>query len=145
MSRAFWRSLLTCLLLVALPVSGFASASMLGCTPAHRQALAAPSGTDQMPAMHDHARHEHGHDSAHLSGVVDATPAGQTHSTHTAYFIDSDQCSSCAPCCVGMALFSSPLPRLDTSKPRADFPAADARYRSAWLGNLERPPRHFLA
>lgn len=81
----------------------------------------------------------------------DAYQAGDSHGAHDGSGVHhgqhdgAQQCSSCAPCCVGMALFySSPLPQADGA-PLAEYPPAETRYRSAWLGTLDRPPRFFLA
>ncbi len=140
MSREFWRLALICLLLAALPLSGFAAASMIGCAPVHRSAGGvqealhpAHTGGHVQDASHHaeaggHAHHA-GHGTAGPHGVAD----------------DTQQCSSCAPCCVGMALFYDAPLRLADAVPLADYPPAETRYRSAWLDQLDRPPRFFLA
>ncbi|MGD9943719.1 MAG: hypothetical protein AB7S98_10825 [Burkholderiaceae bacterium] len=67
------------------------------------------------------------------------------HGAGSSSFDDGQPCSSCAPCCVGIALFYD-APRLAAlSLPATGFPAADALYRSVWLGHLDRPPSVFFA
>lgn len=136
MSREFWRLALICLLLAALPLSGFAAASMIGCAPVHRSAggvqealhPAHTSGHVQDASHHgeagghgrdtlDHAAAEYAEagDHAHHAGHGTAGPHGVAD--------DTQQCRRCAPCCVGMALFYDTPLRLADARAAGRLPA----------------------
>lgn len=123
--RSATRLLLTFMLLLALPLQGFAAAAMISCAPSHH-------GLPTTATMHDdaaaHAHHDDGdHDPA-------ASPA---HGKHA--------CSACAACCIGGALMPSAL-RLpdDFSTHLRPLPARVTPPAFITEGT-ERSPRHDLA
>lgn len=124
--RSLWRILLTCLLLIAVPLKGMAAVGMVGCSPAHHGA--APQ-----------AQHEHGEVQQH----GDTADAGSEH--HASASAVPDKCSQCAPCCFSAMLLSAfelPTPVRQTHLVRTHV---EVIYPSAHLPGLERPPRDFFA
>lgn len=122
------RFLLILMLLCALPLQGFAAASMLRCAPSHhgstqmdQPAHAAGTGSVQGHMHHGH----HG-----VAADVDGTPA------HGKY-----GCSACAACCIGGAL-ASPAPLLPASAHLHERPLPVPQPAAAFITEgPERPPR----
>jgi hypothetical protein len=115
---------------LALPVQGFAAATMFHCASAMGQASAAAGG-------HDHSRHSHaGANDASMhqaQGKADLNP-GQ-----------SPACSACASCCTAAALPAAPIPIASTDAP-SSYARPMAPAIAAFLtGGPERPPRLLLA
>lgn len=138
------RTLWICLLLLALPVQGFAAAQMTQCGPGHgRTQHASVGGHEQARAAHAHEQHAKGlvqHDHhAHAASQPDdpsnddSPPAAKHH------------CSACAACCVGLALPSS-APVVVAPPDAALHVAATGAADPVFLtSGLERPPRSPLA
>lgn len=131
------RTLWICLLLLALPVQGFAAAQMTQCGPGHERMQHASTvehdHDPQAQAQDQHAHHAHA--AAHADDAADdgSTPPAKHH------------CSACAACCVGMALPSSaPLVVAPAQAVRhgVTIGAADPIFLTS---GLERPPRSTLA
>ena len=135
------------LLAIALPMQGFAAATMISCglgqhDHAHAHAHAAgqdhhavsDSRGDAMPEAHlgDAGRHETGADHSH---------AGKTGlakvSLHT--------CSACASCCVGAAVPSQPISFASVKQTDSFAPLGTCSVAAYVTEGLERPPRAFLA
>ncbi|MFZ6723156.1 hypothetical protein [Undibacterium sp. Ji49W] len=124
--KSTWRYLIACLLLVLLPLQGFAVASRMGCAmdmPVSQAVASAVDNEHCQPAMSKQTDAKSVHD-----GV------GKTTSAH-------GNCKSSAPCCMGIALmpalqgmvfipFHSDAQSLPVSLPASVSPAM-----------LERPPR----
>ncbi|WP_430434487.1 hypothetical protein [Methyloversatilis sp.] len=113
------------MLLLALPLQGFAAAAMISCAPSHHGMLTTGAMHDDVAA---HAYHHGGdHDPA-------ATPSQGKHA-----------CSACAACCIGGALTPSAL-RLpgDFSTHLRPLPAHVTPPAFITEGT-ERPPRYDLA
>lgn len=152
MNRAVWRFLLTCLLLVALPLKGLAATSMLACGPNHHQKYGAVvhDGSATGSSWHDHGNGVSDHhsdeqplesDTTHSSLSSDDAPsAAQTPHLNTKF-----KCNSCAPCCVSAALTSDLSIHIAAPASSADFPAFPGFHPSAPVGRLDRPPRITLA
>jgi len=109
------------LLMLALPLQAFASASMLGCTFSHQ------AGMEHM-AMADDAMAD-----CHESGQPERPPA-------------SHDCKHCAACALGSVL---PIP-ITESVPILPPPTGFASHPAAVFSGFvpdgpERPPRPFLA
>ena len=137
-----FRSVLMWLLLIALPVQGFAAATMLNCGPNHQQMWQASAAAKADPSVH--AAHDH-HHKAVDADAGEAPTAGQpsddgnslTQLNKAAKF----KCSACAACCMGIALPASPLaitallvdsaPQLEGSAVHVDFVSTGP----------DRPPR----
>lgn len=131
------------LLLLALPLQGFAAATMINCGPNHHRMSAAAMTA---PAQaHHHAtneQHQHG------VGVADdhdemASTAGE-HGAPSVHHLDKlmkFKCSACAACCMGAAMPTAAV----TFEP---FPAAmtpDSFVPTTHVGFVtdgpDRPPR----
>lgn len=140
------RRALTVLVVLAMPVQGFATAAMIACGPAHAAAHAAK------PAAGGHAAHA-GHRAAHAqagevaagatdraAGMVSDVPAA------LAGLADASKsdCSACASCCVAPAILVGaievPLARMPTEAiALRGSPEPDpVPYR------IEYPPRRLL-
>jgi hypothetical protein len=138
------RTLWICLLLLALPVQGFAAAQMMQCGPGHgRMQHASVGGHEQAQAPHAHEQHAHAQDrhDHHDHASSHADEASNDGSPPLA----KHHCSACAACCVGMALPSSAP--VVVAPPAAGghvrtIGAADPIFLTS---GLERPPRSPLA
>lgn len=136
MTRAL-RSVLTWLLLVAVPLQGYAAAGMLFCGAVGEHAPAAAG-----------VEHHLDHAAAPLDGThpheatAGASDDGATPDLHG---VVHGKCSACASCCSAAALPAAPMASA-VVEPRAtrfiDFERADTGQGSA---RLERPPRPDLA
>lgn len=128
--RPLLRLLLSCLLLLALPLQGLAAGARLHCGSAHGPEAAHAGMHASHEAHHHHdgaAAHEHtGHDS----------PAG-----HDASSAGPDSCSACALCCHALALPVAAWPLDATTPPRAVAQAPAAPPPQFLTDRLERPPR----
>ena len=133
MSRVL-RTVIACLLLVALPLQGYAAGAMLFCG-------AGDAHTSVLAHHHDDStEHErdgaHDHDAgagAHAAG--DPTPHDPMHGT----------CSACASCCSAAALPSTPMPSAAAAPQGNAFPAFEHASTGHGPALLERPPRQVLA
>ncbi|WP_018410217.1 hypothetical protein [Methyloversatilis thermotolerans] len=123
--RSATRVLLAFMLLLALPLQGFAAAVMIRCAPSHHglQTTGILHGDAAAPAHHHHGAHDPAE-----------TPSPGKHA-----------CSACAACCIGSALMPSAL-RLpgDMSTHLRPLPARVTPPAFITEGT-ERPPRHDLA
>lgn len=173
MNKILPRFLLTCLLVVALPLKGLAASSMLACGPnhhpdssadAHGNSAAAASVHAHEPGMaaasaHTHgtaatAAHEHG-DGAREHAVAYEVDAGAAPSglesggavtmDQAPDLKDKSKCGTCAPCCVSAALTGDQCHHIAQAANSADFPVFAAGHASPPAGRLDRPPRSFLA
>ena len=151
MNRSGWRLLMTCLLLIALPLKGFAAVSMLACGPDHHRIVGVVAQvTESGSGSHDHGSgltHHHSTSPSDVpvnarSGVAhdNASAMGQTSHANTLF-----KCSSCAPCCAGVALTSDAAVQVAVPVSSADFPVARPVLPSAPVGRLDRPPKTILA
>ncbi|MFZ6775783.1 hypothetical protein ACO0LD_03050 [Undibacterium sp. Ji83W] len=120
-----WRLLIACLLLVLLPLQGFAVASKLGC------AMDMPVQAGISVA----SSNEHCQPAAKAIGASTGAVKGKV----------GDHCKSSSPCCMGIALM--PALSISTLVPAHD----DAQVLPVLLPAsvparmLERPPRNFLS
>jgi hypothetical protein len=136
MSR--FRRLLLCLMMLALPLQGFAAASMLFCgMPPAKQATAETT----MHAAHHDAKgvnapnHDH---SIHGDGSqLDKPSAGADESSSDR----SHKCSVCAACCNVIALTESPATVQVQSLPKADLAEPFVLIHAVASRLPDRPPR----
>src|SRR5436305_1132660 len=92
------------LLALAIPVQGFAAASMLGCGSGHHGATGAHS---HALGMHQHAidtpQHSHGVDGDEMAHAGHHPQAagiqGDAHKSHAGATDSKASCSACASCC----------------------------------------------
>ncbi len=141
-----FRSAVMWLLLLALPLQGFAAATMLNCGPNHHQMWEASIGTPAAAHEHSgHADHQHPMDRAD-PGPTAASSAPDDAGSPVQQLGDLTQfkCSACAACCMGAALptaaltFQSPPP---TVAPGVSVLASHVGFLT---DGPDRPPRHLL-
>ncbi len=156
------RTLLICLLMLALPVQGWAAAGMLYCgsqggaghadAGAHSHELV-PDGAQHLHEPTHHA-HEHGH--LHASPAADANPA--THHPHdspashatdvhaASTGLDGDasiaiSCTVCAACCGATAVISPAILPPATTVSRVKMQDRMALHFDFLTDGPRRPPR----
>lgn len=133
--RAAVRFLLTIMLLLALPLQGYAAASMLRCAPSHHGHHGMAQAEQPDHAMHHGEAAGAGHDLHHASDDVDVH--GTSHGKYG--------CSACAACCVGGALTAS-VQIVSTSSQLHERPLPAGAYFATFITDgPERPPRTVLA
>lgn len=162
------RRVLACVLMLAVPLQGFAAVAMLNCAPDHHNAAgpgshashdhaahAASPASQVAGAQHDHATHGHdGH--AGLGGHADeaTTMAGMNESAPVSIALQSldamaqlanTSCSACASCCSGAAIVSSMVIPAVFTAGSVPFCAATDAPVSFITDGPSRPPRPFLA
>lgn len=129
------RILLTWLILAALPLQGFAAASMLICgadagSQVHQGRLASVAA---VPPAHDHAGHSH--TNAH-AGKLAKVAQGGTHAHDAGH-----TCGACAACCNTVAIMGmarlAPLAPMPQSRAAEPFVLIHARAASV----PDKPPR----
>ncbi|WP_245213343.1 hypothetical protein [Rhizobacter sp. AJA081-3] len=129
------RTLWICLLLLALPVQGFAAAQMTQCGPSHgpmQHASVGGHGDVESRHMHEQlAQEHHQHAASHADDASNdgSTPAAKHH------------CSACVSCCVGLALPSSSPVVVAPSEATLHVAARGAADPVFLTSGLERPPR----
>lgn len=138
-----FRTALMWLLLLALPMQGFAAATMLNCGPNHHRMLAGAA----VESAKDDGHAAVGHDQHAMSMTDDRhekASDGGANDLPSAHHLDKlmkFKCSACAACCVGAALPTAALviasipPAMTTAAfvytPHVDFLST----------GLDRPPR----
>ena len=134
-----FRHLLLCLMMLALPLQGFAAASMLFC--GLRSSAQGQSGP-QLAATHHHgadagraAQHDH---SKHGKAVKLVKQSPETvkqlpDSSHT--------CGVCASCCNLVVLAEFPWTVQAQALPHAELPEPFVQIRAVPSRLLEKPPR----
>lgn len=152
MRGSVWRFLLTCLLLVAMPLQGYAAATLLVCGASHDSLYVsvAQATADPIQAEHLHSGEpSHPHEvSATSAGKASADEAAQAQavpgvpSPHAAAHF---KCNACGPCCPGAALATEVVLNLAPLARSADFPDLTSNHLSPTLGGLDRPPQSILA
>jgi len=131
----FWKLVLTCLILITIPLRGVAGVAAAVCDTRHHslyQSIQAVSVLDASDAGSHAGEHHH---STH-----DATDA--EHQGHQSG-IDSThhKCSACGSCCVGTAMASGPLVFAVSFAGETVFPEPFTRHISPVLNGLDRPPQ----
>lgn len=144
MSRPLWRLLLTCMLLIALPLKGVAAVSLMPCGPDHGVlGVTSPAHDTHESATADHDDmdgQETWAPGATQSGHVDGSDLAIGHH-HDAKF----KCGNCAPCCLSLAPSGSLPMVLAMQASLGEFPSLQTRYISAEVGSSLRPPQFRLA
>ena len=99
-----FRIVLTWLLLLALPLQGFAAATMVNCGPNHHRMMSAPmAGTTE--ADEHAAGEQHHHEMGVMTDHHDAVSSdGDSPSVHHLDKLMKFKCSACAACCMGAAM-----------------------------------------
>lgn len=129
--RSVFHTLLIWLMLLAVPVQGFAAASMLSCEPI--------IVSNAVPADNYSDGHAHHHDHAQMSAGVDHTHHHQQNSSnHHA----AGKCGACAACCIGASMTAPValiLPDMHVDSER--ITALDAFPSSIVPDYPDRPPQ----
>jgi hypothetical protein len=138
MSRSI-RSALVCLLVLAVPLQGWAAAIMLYCIAAHEAPVPEAAPDHDSVAML-HAEHRHSDATVHKhASADDANDAPSSSSAHTV------SCSACSACCSGTA---PPCAQFGSNAEPVSFAPLAFAVQSAPVtatGGPERPPRSSLA
>src|SRR5689334_21682895 len=132
------------LLALAVPVQGFAAASMIGCGTSHHGAAGMHS---HAVGMHQHevgaSQHSHGGDEdemalgGHQQHAADVSH-GDDHSSHGGQTkFTKSSCSACASCCTSAALPSAPMVFQPADAPSVFVLLASQRVVSFVSGGLE--------
>ena len=143
--RIRFRLALTWLLLLALPLQGFAAATMINCGPNHHRMMGAAMADTPEVQRHGVGGQHHHEMSVAAGHHEGASNDGDAPSVHHLDKLMKFKCSACAVCCMGAvlpttALSFASLPQAMTmamfvSTPHVDFLS----------GGLDRPPRLLLA
>ena len=133
------RTVLIWLVVAALPVQGWAAASMINCGPAHHRMAAAthPHPDDAMAG--EHAGHAH-----HAASMSHASGDHPQFGSDELGKLGNFKCSGCASCCAAAALPSTVI-RLDALA-ATDFvaPRIPSTVPVFLTDGPDRPPRIFL-
>lgn len=130
--RSTIRLLLTVMLLLALPLQGYAAASMLRCASSHHGMAQAQQAL--------HVLHRGHSADAGQAAHHDAGTAGDSGHAHGKY-----GCSACAACCVGGALTASPQGDASPSRLHERPVPVPQPFAAFITDGPERPPRTVLA
>ncbi len=125
------------LVMAALPLQGFAAASMLFCGPSGHASAAQQDS-------HDHASHSqdggHKHDAAHAD-TASSQPQEGGPQTGAATVDDGHSCPICASCCNLVALSETPALHLSTDAPRSPPLEGPSRVLTRDAPTPDKPPR----
>ena len=134
------------LLAVALPIRGYASATMLFCAAAH-DGHGAPQSAAHHFAGDDHQQHDHAttHVDAHQNDhSVDHAPPGSHEGDNDAKAVSSGSCSVCGVCCTGVAVGPTWPEVVALAVSTAVVPFIPSIYAGVDLDHAERPPLVFI-
>ncbi len=138
------RAVLTVLVVLAIPVQGFAAATMMSCGPGHERMAGGVVGGH----VHDAATAPDGH--VHDDGVAARVPAPA--SVDVAALerarlapLPDFSCSACAACCVASAIPAAPLIVAIERAAAEPIPLRPEPSVDFVVERLEHPPRNLLA
>jgi hypothetical protein len=151
--RFLTRTLLAWLLVLTIPVQGFAATAMLLCASGHQSnprsvqmtLHAASQSETQAAAPSNHLQHQAAHGTSHAGHDAAHTNHADAEVTSHAHAPDKGKCSACASCCVGTALVAAPF--ISPVSPVGNLVIAFtlAVFASYVPEGLDPPPRSFLA
>lgn len=135
------------LLLLALPLQGFAAATMVNCGPNHHRMWEA-SAAAQVPS-HGHAGHGDPHHAMGTAEVEHTTassaPASEGSSAaHDLGTLSKFKCSACAACCMGAALPTATLTFASVAPATVPTFFVPVSHVGFFTDGPDRPPRLFL-
>ncbi|MDL2339530.1 MAG: hypothetical protein QFE16_16980 [Pseudomonadota bacterium] len=138
-----FRSAVMWLLLLALPLQGFAAATMLNCGPNHHRMMAAAS--TELDEAHEHtAAGQHHHEMGMAAGeheVASANPSGDAPPLPHLDKLVKFKCNACAVCCTGAAMPTAAF----AFEPFATAMAPESFVPTSHVGFVtdgpDRPPR----
>jgi hypothetical protein len=126
-------------LLLALPVQGFAAATMLPCEASDGPTQAIAAASAAVTGALRHTSHQHGqHD---IAAAHDDGAASHDHSSAPDHQADA-KCSHCSVCCIGAALLPPDLqihPAFHSLT--LQFASAALLFSGTSPDRLDRPPR----
>ncbi|MDE2418420.1 MAG: hypothetical protein KGN32_11500 [Burkholderiales bacterium] len=132
MKTTFWKLLIACIVLIAIPIQGFAGAVAVVCEGSH-QALYGVADSSAFDESHVRAAIE----PVSQKMVALADQNEHLSSKEVAHL----KCSACGPCCVGTALISSSEPFVAPFDGKCNFPEFSSHHLSPTLAGLDRPPQ----
>jgi hypothetical protein len=138
------RTFLMWLLVLAIPVQGFAASAMLHCGPSHqRQQQAAATIAGQQADDEHHV--DHGPQAHHADhGMSGAADDSATDDSGAPTSLAAAKCSACAYCCYATAIGGTP-PSVGVVTPdTAPDAAVPPRLDAIVPDGLDRPPRLLL-
>jgi hypothetical protein len=150
------RTALMWLLLLALPLQGFAAATMLTCGPNHHRLPVHAAAASVHDHGHDHGNgngqhHAHAHEHAPAPAQADAEAAVDVAADRAPSSHAMDQgakskskCSACAACCIGAALPAAALVFAPFDAATAPVGSAPASRVGFFTDGPDRPPRLHL-
>lgn len=132
------------LVLFALPLQGYAAATLLHCEPNHHQTVG--SALDESPGPHAHAT-PGDRDAAGLAGGAAASADVGDDGASLGHLdkLSKVKCSACAACCVGAVLPTAALeftPVIGAVAPTTFVPASRVGF---YTDSPDRPPRLVIA
>ena len=140
------------LLMLAVPLQGYAASTMLFCGPGHHTSASRvpPSAAelntkssiknDHNGAHHDRASHAHEQGKSPSDQATAASPQDHASTTTVGKHV-SGKCSMCAYCCGGAAIVSTVnLPPLERARSMVE-PLPQPLIVCVTVHGLERPPR----
>jgi hypothetical protein len=132
---AWFRIALMWLLAFALPMQGWAAATMTHCGPSHHRTAAM--------AMESHEGHVH---EVALPTVADPSDGldPSDHEQHQPDHISSLKCSACATCCMGSGLPSAAQTVHAMDRPHSAQATIQVTHAVFLTSGLDRPPRPSL-
>lgn len=149
------KAVLAWLLMLAIPLQGFASTAMLFCEPGHHGAAASATISQ---AAHTHSSgsagyesHQHGDDdvgqpAGGTLGSLSVDKAAHHHSSVTKVGKATDgKCSACAACCTGTAIVGTQAASSSAVAGSVLVPFVVAVFVSYIPLGFDPPPRAFLA
>ena len=125
---------MTWLLLLALPLQGYAAVTMMHCGPSHHRMIESVGA-----ALHEHHAASAAH--PHATGVAQADALDDASSAGHLMKLSKFKCSACASCCVGAALPTAALefdPVAPAPAPTFSVPASHVAFLT---DGPDRPPR----
>lgn len=130
------------MLVFALPMQGFAAATMMNCEKPHSHEA------KSLAESHNHAMHSrHGEVANHAAiheHVADATGNHDTHHSSSSKHACS-HCGTCTVCCASTAIVASSLTILaQFDKSKASLAYSTSQFTSFISAGIERPPRLIL-
>lgn len=131
------RILLAWLLMLAIPLQGFAATAMLFCAPAHHSTMATKLQPSNSHHGHDAASSASG-THAHQATAAQAEPAKVNP-------LGGGKCSSCTTCCTGSVLVSTLITKPVATTSSVLIPFALASFASHVPEGFDPPPRSTLA
>ena len=148
--RCFNKTLIAFLLIVAIPVQGFAATAMGMCATNHH------SGAVTAQATHHHApnqkqahaqahSHAHSHANQHAAQMHHELVSNEQVVATSTSDLGHGKCSACASCCVALAIVSQLPVAQNASAPTLAIPFVAATFSNHISDGLDPPPRSNLA